>query len=191
MICPVLLFLRSSVFPCKSAAVDAVGMWKSGALGVGRISKRGGKSGKVRLLTFPRFPRRVISTAWRALFFCDRQRLALRRVVGDPVGTVDDRHSPVQVLTDGHPATASVPRQGVRSICHTRFSSLTVLSLATTRSVCIVKIQFRSLRLVRRNAVPFSSAATLNFALNSPMYRSRRNALASSTVVIQIGRAHV
>ena len=60
----------------------------------------------------------------------------------------------------------------------------TVLSLATTRSVCTVKIQFRSLRLVRRNAVPFSSAATLNLALNSPIYRPRRKLFAPSTVVI-------
>src|SRR6516225_10995561 len=109
MICPVLLFLRSSVFPCESAAVDAVGMWKSGALGFGRISKRGGKSGKVRLLTFPPFPRRVISTAGRAPCFRDWQRLALRRVLCDHVGTVDDGHPPVQVLADGHPAARQRP----------------------------------------------------------------------------------
>src|SRR6266481_1570699 len=65
----------------------------------------------------------------------------------------------------------------------------TVLSFSTTRSVCTVKIQFRSLRLVRRNAVPFSAAGTLNWALNSPMYRSRRKALASSAVVIPASRS--
>src|SRR5215471_4585406 len=103
MICPVLPFFAPQFFLCESAAVDAVGMWKS-ALGFGRISKRGGKSGKVRLLTFPRFPRRVISTAWRAPFFRDRQRLAFRRVACDHAGTVDDGYTPVQMLTDGHPA---------------------------------------------------------------------------------------
>src|SRR6516165_7314632 len=103
MICPVLPFLRSVVFPCESAAVDAVGLWKSGVCVFSRISKRGGKSGKVRLLTFPRFPRRVISTAWGARFFPGR--LALRRVLGHQVGTVDDAQPTVQVLADGHPAT--------------------------------------------------------------------------------------
>ena len=56
----------------QTAAV-AVGMWKSRAFVFGAISKRGGKRGKVRGTsfslrlavdrTFPRFPRRVISTA--------------------------------------------------------------------------------------------------------------------------------
>ena len=77
---------------------------------------------------------------------------------------------------------AKVLRNRVLSICHDRSRMATVLSLSTTRSVCTVKIQFRSLRLVRRNAVPFSAAGALNLPLNSPMYRSRRNALAPSTV---------
>jgi hypothetical protein len=64
---------------------------------------------------------------------------------------------------------ASVFRNRVLSICQNRAPIVTVLSLSTTRSVCTVKIQFRSLRLVRRNAVPFSSAATRNFSLNSPI----------------------
>ena len=38
-----------------------------------------------------------------------------------------------------------------------------------SRSVRTVKIQFRSVRLVRRNAVPFFAAGTLNLALNSWM----------------------
>ena len=55
----------------RPAAV-AVGMWKSRAFALGAISKRGGNRGKVREYrgyppgprwTFPRFPRRVISTA--------------------------------------------------------------------------------------------------------------------------------
>jgi len=57
---------------------------------------------------------------------------------------------------------ARVLRNRVWSICHNRSPIATVLSLATTRSVCTVKIQFRSVRLVRRKAVPFSCDGTLN-----------------------------
>src|SRR5664280_2612122 len=57
---------------------------------------------------------------------------------------------------------AKVLRNRVLSICQSWSPIATVLSLPTTRSVCTVTIQFRSLRLVRRNAVPFSAAGTLN-----------------------------
>jgi hypothetical protein len=42
-------------------AAEAVGMWESRAFG--GIPKCGGKRGKLRSLSFPRFPPRVISTA--------------------------------------------------------------------------------------------------------------------------------
>jgi len=84
---------------------------------------------------------------------------------------------------------ARLLRNRVLSICHHRSLTATVLSFSTTRSVCTVKIQFRSVRLVRRNAVPFSAAGTLNLLLNSPMYRSRRKALAPSAVVIPASRS--
>ena len=64
---------------------------------------------------------------------------------------------------------AKVFRNAVLPICQTRSPIVTVLSLATTRSLCTVKIQFRSARAVLRKAVPFSLAAALNFSLNSLM----------------------
>jgi hypothetical protein len=56
------------------AAAGAVEMWKSGAFGFCRISKPGGKSGKLALgfWSFPRFPRGVISTALFTLQFSER-----------------------------------------------------------------------------------------------------------------------
>ena|SRR5215471_20880337 len=66
-------FARDGQVAGARAAAVAVGMWKSRAFVFGAISKRGGKRGKVRGTgfsprqvagrTFPRFPRRVISTA--------------------------------------------------------------------------------------------------------------------------------
>jgi hypothetical protein len=78
---------------------------------------------------------------------------------------------------------ASELRNRVLSICHSRSPIATVLSLATTRSVCTVKIQSRSVRPLRRNAVPFAAEATQNLPLNSSMYRFRKNSLACSRSV--------
>src|SRR5882724_6054785 len=64
---------------------------------------------------------------------------------------------------------ANVFRKAVLPICHTLSPILTVLSWATTRSLCTAKIQFRSARAVLRKAVPFSLARTVNFSLNSAM----------------------
>src|SRR3982751_716945 len=62
---------------------------------------------------------------------------------------------------------ARVLRKRDFSICHTRSPMPTVLSLATIRSVCTLKIQSRSDRLVRRKALPFCSAATANWRVES------------------------
>ena len=60
-------------------------------------------------------------------------------------------------------------RNRLFSNCQIRSAIATVLSLLTTRSVCTVNTQSRSVRPVRRNAVPFSAAATANLSLNSAM----------------------
>jgi hypothetical protein len=83
---------------------------------------------------------------------------------------------------------ASELRNRVLSIRHSRSPIATVLSLATTRSVCAVKIQSRSVRPLRRNAVPFAAEATQNLPLNSSMYRFRKNSLACSRSVIPANR---
>jgi len=62
---------------------------------------------------------------------------------------------------------ASVFRKRLLFSCQLRSPIATVLSLATTRSLCTVKIQSRSVPPVRRNAVPFCAAATVKFVLNS------------------------
>jgi hypothetical protein len=64
---------------------------------------------------------------------------------------------------------ASELRNRLFSTCQSRSPIATVLSLATTRSVCTVKIQSRSARAVRRKAVPFSAGAAVNFSLNVAM----------------------
>ena len=51
----------------------------------------------------------------------------------------------------------------------------TVLSLATTRSVCTAKIHTRSVRVVGWNTVPSSAAFTVNLLLNSAIYQARKN----------------
>src|SRR4029077_12786911 len=125
-----------------------------------------------------------------ALFggFAD-QLFARAAITAHHVRPVADRDGFIQVFRIVIVLPAKLWRNRVLSICHHRSLMATVLSFSTTRSVCTVKIQFRSLPLVRRNAVPFSAAGTLNWALNSPMYRSRRKALAPSAVVIPASRS--
>ena len=71
-------------------AAVAVEMWKSRAFAFGAISKRGGKRGKVPVpsavslpagRTFPRFPRRVISTASIQQPFPPRRSLVTDRQI--------------------------------------------------------------------------------------------------------------
>src|SRR5207245_6851704 len=70
------------------------------------------KEGETRCLSFPRFPGRVISTAWRAPFFRWLQRLTFRRVQPHPVRPVDDAHLTIQMLADRHPTTRQRPTPG-------------------------------------------------------------------------------
>src|SRR6266568_2340824 len=102
MICPILLFL--------SLRQERINSRRRGCGNVG--IRRGGpdfqarwKGWETRLRSFPGFPRRVISTAWRARTFCGAEPLPLRRVAPHHVRPVDDRHPPVQVFTDPDPAT--------------------------------------------------------------------------------------
>jgi hypothetical protein len=60
---------------------------------------------ETRLLSFPRFPRRGISTAWGARFFRERQGLALGRVAPHHVWPVEDAHAPTRMLAGGHATT--------------------------------------------------------------------------------------
>src|SRR3954468_7864263 len=53
-----------------------------------------------------------------------------------------------------------------------------VLSWFTVRSCCRLKIQSRSLRRARTNALPFSAARTVKRRLNSATYSVPRNSLA-------------
>src|ERR1035441_10643013 len=51
-------------------------------------------------------------------------------------------------------------------------------TLPAIPSIWILSCHLPSLTMVRRNAVPFSTAGTLNLPLNSWMYSSRKNLLA-------------
>src|ERR1700756_1067112 len=64
---------------------------------------------ETRFLSFPGFPRRVISTAWRSRFFRERQRLSWGRVLPYEVRSVDDTHPTVEVLAHPHARAGQRP----------------------------------------------------------------------------------
>ncbi len=144
-------------------------------------SRRGGKVGISRFvrdfqgsegtgenlfLVCPGFPAPVFSTAllgFRVVLFFSRAA-----VVSHHVRAVADRDAFIRLFMDRYPyfPPACCGIVFCRSASSDPLSPLYCL-WPTTRSVCMVKIQFRSVRLVRRNAVHFSGAGTWNIRLNS------------------------
>jgi hypothetical protein len=82
---------------------------------------------------------------------------------------ISHRHLAVQMLKNRYAAARQRAAKPPLVDLPLPFSDRYCIVVATARSVCTVKIHSKSFRLQRRNAVPFSPHAIVNWALNSPM----------------------